>query len=265
MTSKNIISRYAPTPSGFLHIGNAFNFLLIQKITKLNNGTVKLRIDDLDSLRTRDEYLIDIFESLEWLDLDYQDGPSGLDDFKNNYSQANKKDSYKQSLNKLSKLFVCECSRSMIKKLSAEGIYSGTCRDKKLKFIPRENNIRVEYNSKNNMKDFVVWRKDDIPSYQLASLVDDLSLEVNYIIRGVDLIDSTKAQLHLANMIDPTFLTETRFLHHPLLSSPDGSKLSKSSGAQSLMELRKKEKSANFIIDQFETWYEEVKSSFLES
>ena len=119
-------TRFAPTPSGYLHLGNAFNFLLIDKFAKEKNAEISLRIDDLDATRSRDEYLVDIFETLEWLDLSYEHGPRGVDDFKRNYSQSLKKEYYREQLKKLNGLFACSCTRSDIKKISQDGIYPGT-------------------------------------------------------------------------------------------------------------------------------------------
>ena len=257
--AEKILSRITPTPSGFLHIGNAFNFLLIDKLTKERNGEILLRIDDLDSTRSRDEYLIDIFESLKWLNLNYHHGPKDIKDFKSNYSQSLQKQYYKKCLSKLKNIFACECSRSKIKKESPHNIYPGICREKKLEFIPEGNCLRYIYDSSDNLKDFVIWRKDNLPSYQLVSSVEDIKSGVNLVIRGEDLIESTKAQKILIKKLSPENRDIT-FLHHPLLFDSNGKKLSKSKGSLSLRQLRAEDPSPQKILDQFEEWFLKIKN-----
>jgi len=258
-----IKSRFAPTPSGFLHLGNAYNFLLTQKFAKERQGKIFLRIDDLDATRTRDEYLIDIFESLDWLGLKYDSGPKDLDDFKTNFSQTLKTAHYHDQMANLDGLFTCVCTRSEIKKLSPDGIYPGTCRGEQLRFIGGENCIRYTYDSADNLKDFVIWRKEDLPSYQLVSTVEDIEHGINFVVRGLDLIGSSKVQKHLIKQFSPDH--EITFLHHPLITENDGTKLSKSEGAYSLKSMREKEPSPDKIIEGFEMWYESIKDSIRES
>lgn len=258
--SEKILSRFAPTPSGLLHLGNAFNFLLIDKLTREREGEILLRIDDLDSTRSRDEYLVDIFESLNWLELSYQHGPKDLKDFKENFSQSLKKEHYRSFLTKLEGVFTCQCTRSEIKKVSPEGIYPGTCRQQQLKFIPEENCLRYTYDSNDALRDFVIWRKDDLPSYQLVSSVEDIESGVNLVIRGEDLLESTKAQKLIIQKISPNN-QEITFLHHDLLPDQEGHKLSKSEGALSLKHLRESDPSPQRVLDQFEDWYEKIKDS----
>lgn len=258
-----IRSRYAPTPSGFLHLGNAYNFLLTQKLVKEKQGEIFLRIDDLDATRTRDEYLIDIFECLDWLKLKYDTGPKDLKDFKSSYSQNLRTTHYHDQMAKLDGLFTCICTRSEIKNLSPKGIYPGTCRGEQLRFIKDENCIRYTYDSEDNLKDFVIWRKEDLPSYQLVSTVEDIEHSINFVVRGIDLIGSSIVQKHLINQFSPDH--KITFLHHPLITENDGTKLSKSEGAYSLKAMRAKDSSPNQILDGFEKWYETIKDSIRES
>ncbi len=258
--STNERTRFAPTPSGFLHLGNAFNFLLIHKLAKKKNADILLRIDDLDTARSRDEYLEDIFETLEWLGLNYHEGPQGVDDFKKNHSQSLKKEHYRQALSKLEGIFTCTCSRSDIKKLSPEGIYPGTCREDQLRFIEGETSLRYTYDVENPLRDFVIWRKDDLPSYQLVSSIEDLEKDITFVVRGFDLKDSTIAQKHLLSRLAPD-KKNISFLHHPLLSDENGGKLSKSEGALSIREMKKSDPSPTPIYERFEKWYESIKDS----
>ncbi len=249
------VSRLAPTPSGFLHLGNAVNFLVTWAIVRSLGGTLFLRIDDMDGIRFRKEVLEDIFVSLDWLGLDWDKGPWGPDDFYQNYSLQLKKETYRHHLNILTeksrKPFACQCSRRTIKKKSANGLYPGTCRDKRLPFKPFSHAIRLKVDPDTRILinrqpidlarefgDFVIWRKDDQPSYQLASLLEDEAANVNLIIRGEDLLLSTAAQLYLAGCYNFSSFPACCFRHHGLILGKDGEKLSKSRGAYALKDIR---------------------------
>jgi len=189
----NPVSRLAPTPSGFLHFGNAVNFLVTWAIVRSRKGRLHLRIDDMDGIRFRPDVLEDIFTSLDWLGLDWDTGPAGPDDFYQNYSLQKKKEYYRDRLQALYKTgktrqhtFVCRCSRASIKKVSPNGLYPGTCRNAGLVFEPGIHAVRLRVkndtciqvnnqpiNLANTFGDFVLWRKDDQPSYHLASLLED--------------------------------------------------------------------------------------------
>ena len=104
----------------------------------------------------------------------------------------------------------------------------------------------------------MIWRKEDLPSYQLVSVVEDIESGVNLVIRGVDLAESTKAQQSLIQKLAPEH-QEITFLHHPLIPDKNGVKLSKSEGSLSLKHLREEDPSPQKVIDQFESWYETIK------
>lgn len=246
-------SRLAPTPSGYLHLGNAVNFLLTWRAVRLAGGVLRLRIDDLDSDRCRPEYIEDIFRQLEWLGLDWDEGPAGPDDFQRHYSQRLRLDRYRQALAELAEraqLFVCTCSRKQIQQRAPAGIYPGTCRNLRHRAsgahalrirVGPETVVPVgglEIELAQALGDFVLWRRDGQPAYQLASLVDDLDDRINLIVRGEDLRLSTAAQLFLAEKLGRPEFARCRFHHHPLLPGENGRKLSKSDGALSLAALR---------------------------
>lgn len=254
-------TRIAPTPSGFLHPGNAFSFVLTWVLARRAGGEILLRIDDLDAARSRPEYVEDIFQSLDWLGIDYDLGPSGPDDFAQHYSQHHRMELYRTLLERLkgqAHVYACTCSRKQIRALSAEGLYPGTCRELGLPLDQEGAALRIhvpestaisfqdekllskEYLPARLMGDFVLWRKDGLPAYQLASLADDLHYQVNYIVRGADLIESTVAQLFLADCLEESAFTEARFWHHDLLRDEVGDKLSKSAGAASLKAMRER-------------------------
>ena len=267
----NLISRLAPTPSGYLHFGNAFNFLLTYLLVDFYDGILHLRIDDLDGPRVDNASVEDIFFQLEWLGIDYHFGPSGPDDLFSRFSQQLRKDRYYDAIEILQKaghLFACECSRSKISNYSVSKIYSGTCRNKKINFIKENQTWRVivpedtfvcyRTLKNNNQKidltkvigDFVIRRRDGLPAYQIASLMDDIEMNVNLIVRGSDLISSTGAQIFLAKCLNNSFFPSSHFVHHMLMKDESGEKLSKSSGNHSLKYLRNKYTSPAIIYQQ---------------
>jgi glutamyl-tRNA synthetase len=248
-----IRSRLAPTPSGFLHLGNGVNFLRTWLLVRKAGGALKLRIDDLDGDRCKPEYIEDIFRQLDWLGLDWDEGPSGPDDFTRRYSQRLRMERYRgvlEGLRQRARLFACTCSRKEIQRRSPSGLYPGTCRHLSHRSgAPHALRILVEPEAvlevasqtldlSRELGDFVVWRRDERPAYQLASLVDDLDDRINLIVRGEDLRVSTAAQLYLAAKLGRDEFARARFIHHPLLFGPDGRKLSKSDDALALAALR---------------------------
>jgi len=257
-TSSPIRARIAPTPSGYVHVGNVFNFILTALLTRKNKGFLHLRIDDIDALRSRKEYVEDIFYVLDWLNLSYDEGPSGPTDFYQNYSQQLRLGEYQKRLKLLweqEMAFACKCSRTQIRETSVDGQYPGNCRELKIPLgevatavrirTPKEKVVswKDEYMGAQfvtlyeAMRDFVIGRKDGMPAYQLVSLIEDLDHEINFIIRGMDLVPSTAAQLFLAQQMNETRFQQARFLHHPLFYETSGQKLSKSAGATSMQQL----------------------------
>jgi len=254
----------APTPSGFLHLGNAFSFVITWLIAKSYSASILLRIDDIDATRKRSEYIEDIFRTLDWLGLEYDEGPSGPGEFEQYYSQHRRLDYYIDLLNQLrekGQLFACACSRKQIQEQSIDGQYPGTCRHLKLPWNQPHTAWRIytptpeimswqdlylgEINLQldRHMKDFVVRKKDQLPAYQLVSWADDQYYDINLIIRGEDLIPSTAAQLFIGHTLSVPTQQQPYFVHHPLLKDQYGEKLSKSSDANPLRQYRKQQKS----------------------
>ena len=132
---ESIKSRIAPTPSGFLHLGNAFNFIITALLVDLMKGHLHLRIDDFDTSRIKRAAVEDIFVQLEWLGIEYDSGPSGPDELFSKYSQQLRKDYYFYAIEILRKnrhIFACECSRSKIRQFSSKSTYPGTCKNKNM-------------------------------------------------------------------------------------------------------------------------------------
>lgn len=236
------ISRIAPTPTGYLHKGNAFNFIYTNHLVRQQNGKLILRIDDLDKVRTKDEFIDDIFETLSWLGITCDEGPKDRTDFWENYSQAKRSKIYEAvalSLYEKKQAYACTCSRTQIQKQNPFGHYPGFCRTKNIPFILGENALRlnVEFHD-NDLFDFVIWRRDNIPAYNLVSLVDDITMGVNLIVRGEDLDIATKNQKALAQACGYQEFLDCEFVHHPLLTGDDHEKLSKSLEATSIKQLR---------------------------
>jgi glutamyl/glutaminyl-tRNA synthetase len=249
-----VVSRLAPTPSGFLHLGNAINFTLTWLLTRRAGGTLHLRIDDLDRVRFRPAYLDNIFRTLDWLGLDYDAGPSGPDDFERHYSQRHFLPAYEAALQGArtahpARFYACRCSRADLARAttSPTSACPGTCRARAVPLdtpdtawrahVPEE--ARIEFPDlgqgslavklAHELGDFVVRKKDGVAAYQVASVVDDVRLGVTFIVRGLDLLPSTAAQLWLATLLPGTEpFRQARFFHHPLLLDEAGHKLSKS-------------------------------------
>lgn len=253
-------TRIAPTPSGYLHLGNAFSFLLTSLIARKENGSILLRIDDIDSERTKPEYLQDIFESLEWLGIEWQEGPSGPDDFEENWSQHRRLDLYNSILTQLRAqqlLFACNCSRKKLESFKSHA-YPGICESRSLPMDATDTAWRLKVNSEERITfqdrilgevtfplgqetgSFVVRKKDALPAYQLVSLADDTHFRINCVVRGEDLLPSTAMQMFMADKLHLDGFRQAQFYHHKLQRDDSGQKLSKSAGSVSLQYMRKR-------------------------
>lgn len=264
----DIRSRIAPTPSGYLHVGNAFNFILTWLLTKKEKGILRLRIDDLDAPRAKPEYVEDIFESLEWLGLSWDEGPKSAAEHYSIYSQQSRVKRYHafaEQLKSNASCFYCSCPRSskercvcaekdIVWKFNETALRIKTETGAAISFYDEFAAAKMEANPDAEMRDFVIWRKDGIPSYQLASLVDDLDYGINLIVRGKDLISSTGAQLYLAQKLGRKEFSRALFFHHPLREDAHGRKLSKSAGSLSLKTIRQQSMPATEIYRQFASW-----------
>lgn len=226
--------RLAPTPSGYLHSGNLLNFLLNWLLLRSLNGEVGLRIDDMDDTRSRPEYIESILQTLDWLGLDWDFGPQSLAEQQQasfSYVQPELRQLTQQLLAE-QKAYACGCSR---KDLRGHFRYPGYCRQQERAWQPQKNAIRfaAERESAGQFNDdWVIWSRDDFASYQLASVWQDNRDQVNFILRGEDLIDSSRFQKLLANSLGFNQFQQSPIWHHPLITHPQGGKLSKSAGAQ---------------------------------
>lgn len=262
-------TRIAPTPSGLLHAGNAFSFAITAGLARLSGARILLRIDDMDQQRSRPAYVRDIFESLNFLDIPWDEGPSDFASFQNEFSQQHRLPLYEQFLDKLWKeglAFGCNCSRSLLAQQQQEG-YAGLCLNKGISIDEPETAWRLDTRKENvisllnidrsvsswslpaSMRHFIIRKKDGFPAYQLCSLADDYYFKVDLIVRGADLFDSSLAQLCLADALQLHPFKACGFFHHPLLLSEEGRKLSKSQGDGSLQSMRTSGKTASDIYE----------------
>lgn len=237
-------TRYAPTPSGFLHAGNIASFRLTHRLARESGRHILLRIDDLDQERKRTVYVEDIFKSLKREGLDWDLGPADPDDFEAHWSQVHRLDLYHAALEVLQKkgcLFACRCSRS----LSGSAQCTGDCASKSFPFDDAEVSWRLKtpietemlpqwpggtevHPWPSSMKAPILRRKDGLPSYHLATVVDDVCFSVDLIVRGMDLIESSLLHRYLARLLDEPRFERIRFVHHDLVLDARGCKLSKS-------------------------------------
>ena len=256
-------TRIAPTPSGFLHIGNILSFALTAGMARRYGASILLRIDDLDRERFSIDYLDDIFETLRFLRIPWDEGPMDEEAFNRSWSQVRRMGMYERALGVLrasGAVFACSCSRAQLAGAGGVVGYPGTCRDlgisldaEGVNWRLRTEDVRVLEGWGENashllpweMTDFVVRKKDGFPAYQLTSVVDDIHFGVDLVVRGEDLWPSTLAQLCLADVLAAAGMPEAaefggiRFVHHPLVTAAGGEKLSKSAGSTSIKYLRR--------------------------
>ena len=247
-------TRIAPTPSGYLHLGNVLSFALTAALARRTGASMLLRIDDMDKTRAGPEYVQDIFDTLNFLEICWDEGPRTYAEFEREFSQVHRMGLYQEALQQLrteGKLFACGCSRTTILRDSSDGGYPGTCRNRGLPFDGADTSWRLStggvgggpatggvWELPTEMRDFIVRKKDGFPAYQLVSLIDDLHYGIDLVVRGEDLGPSTLAQRFLARQLGRDAFGKVLFYHHPLLKEPDGGKMSKSAGSASIRYLR---------------------------
>lgn len=266
-------SRIAPTPSGYLHTGNLFNFILTWLTVKLNNGSLLLRIDDLDQARVQAQYVEHIFRTLDWLGISYDEGPGTPDELSHRWSQQHRLEGYFSTihqLNQKSMLKACSCSRSAIQMLPIKT--ACPCMDKKSDLEEEQISLRIHIKEETNqiisdvdgaehpvhlLEDYgstVMRKKDGMPSYQIASLTDDELMNINFIVRGKDLLSSTAMQKYIAEKLNMTSFRQAQTYHHTLITDIEGAKLSKSTGSASIMKEDMTHQARKNIFHQFSQW-----------
>ncbi|MBD3918350.1 tRNA glutamyl-Q(34) synthetase GluQRS [Paenibacillus sp. PR3] len=277
-----IRGRFAPTPSGLMHIGNARTALLSWLQIRSAGGQFILRIEDIDKPRSKPHYAEQALSDLRWLGLDWDEGPD-IGGSYSPYVQSEREEQYEAALQLLleqDKLYPCFCSRADLQAiasaphgLSSEGpAYPGLCRhltpsereergaakQPSLRFAMPDHPISYVDEAAGPQTfesgaggDFVVKRADGIISYQLAVVVDDAAMGITDVLRGYDLLDSTPRQLLLYEALG---LTPPRFAHVPLLLGPDGNRLAKRHGAISLASIRESGLPPELIVGALAAW-----------
>lgn len=253
-----LTTRFAPSPTGQLHLGHAYSAVLAHEMARDAGGRFLLRIEDLDQTRSRPEFVAAIEEDLRWLGLDWDDEP---------LVQSQRSDIYAKALEELRALglvYPCFCTRSDIAAaLSAphgpKAHYPGTCRGlpddaRRRATVPHcwrldarkalattgppswaEHDGGRFTASADAIDDEILARKDAPASYHLACVVDDAATGVTLIVRGADLRASTPVQRLLQMLLA---MPEPRYLHHPLVAHEDGRRLAKRDLAPTLRALR---------------------------
>ena len=234
------VGRFAPTPSGRMHLGNVFSFLIAWLSAKSRDGSILLRMEDLDTQRTSAEYAETLRQDLQWLGLtwDAETAPQS--------QRSAVYDRYFEKLMDEKLLYPCYCTRSQLHNVNAphlsDGtyVYAGTCRNR-TDHPDKPHSWRVQVpdgiweftdhlqghyreNLATDCGDFVVRRADGVYVYQLAVTVDDGEAGVTEVVRGVDLLSSAPRQMYLQQLFG---FSHPSYGHVPLLLAPDGRRLSK--------------------------------------
>jgi glutamyl-tRNA synthetase len=250
-----------------LHLGHAKTFWVAQQHAKQNGGELILRNEDMDSTRFKMEFVDAMLEDLRWFGFEWSEGPDVGGPFAP-YNQSERMNFYRAALEKLrvgNFIYPCTCSRKDIQQAAtaphAEGdepIYPGTCRsnreseitDQKFNWrfrIPDGEVISFvdgnygeqKYIAGKDFGDFVVWRHDDVPAYQLACVVDDAAMQITEVVRGADLLVSTARQILLYRALG---LIPPNFFHCELMLDDKGQRLAKRHDSLSLRTLREQGK-----------------------
>ena len=257
--------RLAPSPTGFLHLGHARTFWIAQQRAEAAGGALILRSEDLDAVRCRLEFGAAMIEDLRWFGLRWSEGPD-VGGPHAPYVQSARMAGYVAAFEKLracSAIYPCTCSRQdVLRALGAphageeEPVYPGTCRGRgngRWQMADGQANWRFRVPDGEGISftgsalgehteiagrdfgDFLIWRKDGLPSYQLACVVDDAAMGITEVVRGADLLTSTCRQLLLYRALG---LDAPAFHHCPLMTDVNGIRLAKRDDATSLRGLR---------------------------
>ncbi len=245
-------TRFAPSPTGYLHVGGVRTALFSWLYARSKQGEFVLRIEDTDRERSTQESVSAILSGMQWLGIDYDEGP---------FYQTERYPRYLQVIKNLQEkglAYRCNCSKERLEKLREDQLarrekprYDGLCRDKDLPeqgdFVVRFKNpsaglitfkdevygvIHVE---NSELDDLIILRSDGNPTYNLAVVVDDMDMQITHVIRGDDHINNTPRQINLFKALNADIPT---FAHLPMILGSDGKRLSKRHGAVSVLQFR---------------------------
>ncbi len=290
--------RLAPSPTGLLHVGHARTFFIAAQRAIENRGTLILRNEDLDPQRSRPEFARAMIEDLRWLGIRWSEGPDCGGPY-GPYSQSERRAHYLEAWRRLRRggfLYPCTCSRKDLALAASapndadnddEPVYPGSCRERKdatefaepagvnWRFRVPEGEVvefadsnlgRQRYVAGSDFGDFLVWRRDDVPAYQLAVVVDDAAMRITEIVRGADLLKSTARQLLLMRALgytdpgyaDPSYAdlryaelgrATPDYFHCELVRDATGARLAKRHDALSIRHLREKGLTAEKVLE----------------
>jgi glutamyl-tRNA synthetase/glutamyl-Q tRNA(Asp) synthetase len=247
-----VVSRFAPAPTGHLHLGHVVDAIHVWDLTRARGGRVLLRIEDHDRQRSRTEFERSILEDLEWLGFEADAPP---------VRQSERHPLYEEMLDRLRAqglVYACDCSRASL----TGSRYSGACRGRRLEDRPgRTLRVRLDpaverfEDLRHGPQEQQPWQQcGDVPvrdregnwTYQFACAVDDYAQGVTLVVRGDDLLDSTGRQLQLARLLGRE--DQPLFFHHSLVMKSPTEKLSKSDGDTGVRELRARGWSAGDVL-----------------
>ena len=268
--------RLAPSPTGLLHIGHARTFWIAAQRTIERRGTLILRNEDLDLQRSRPEFAAAMIEDLQWLGIRWSEGPDCGGPYAP-YSQSERRAFYLDAWRQLRDggfIYPCTCSRKDLAQAASapndaddEPIYPGRCRariDASQFADPAGVNWRFRvpdgeettfadlglgpqrYLAGRDFGDFLVWRRDDVPAYQLAVVVDDSAMRITEVVRGADLLKSTARQLLLIRALG---YSTPAYFHCELVLDQSGARLAKRHDALSIRHLRESGMLAKQVIE----------------
>jgi glutamyl/glutaminyl-tRNA synthetase len=257
--------RLAPSPTGYLHLGHVRTFLIAEQRAIKAGGTLIFRNEDLDPDRCRAEYVSVAYDDLKWIGLAWAEGPDCGGAY-GPYSQSERRRLYLEHWERLrdgGAIYPCTCSRKELalaatapNDVDDESIYPGNCRvreDATSFRVPAGVNWRFRvpdgqeiaflderlgaqsYVAGSDFGDFVIWRRDDVPAYQLAVVADDHAMQISEVVRGADLLKSTARQLLLYRALG---FPAPLFYHCDLLRDDMGTRLAKRHDALSIRHLR---------------------------
>jgi len=257
--------RLAPSPTGYLHLGHARTFLIAAQRAERAGGALIFRNEDLDPDRCRPEYVSAMYEDLRWLGLKWNEGPDCGGPHAP-YSQSERREVHAEAWRVLRDggfIYPCTCSRKELAHAATapndaddEPVYPGKCRARtdapsfehpagvNWRFrVPDRKEITFmdqhlgpqSYTTGKDFGDFVVWRRDDVPAYQLAVVADDHAINITEVVRGADLLKSTARQLLLYRALG---FDAPQFYHCDLVRDESGMRLAKRHDALSIRSLR---------------------------
>lgn len=278
MINNNVRVRFAPSPTGDPHLGAMRTALFNWAFAKKNNGKFILRIEDTDRNRLVPGSTENIIEGLKWLNLNYDEGPELGGDY-GPYFQSERKDLYTDVVNKLideEKAYMCDLTSEELEKIrndqKSKGLapgYNGFSRNRpkeelekskrdgkpvvvRLK-VPLSGNIEFDDQKRGKLvfdlskiDDFIILKADGMPTYHLASVVDDTEMKISHVLRGEEWISSTPKHLLIYDYIKQK---APEFIHLPLIFGKDKSKLSKRHGANSIIEYKNKGLLPNALLN----------------